>query len=81
MLVQPVVSSAAAAAVLGARLSPGLLDKLVARVDFAMRHLSATDVGDLATALAPYSRWAGCVCVWGGCCKYQPKLNQTKLNS
>ncbi|KAG2451571.1 hypothetical protein HYH02_004169 [Chlamydomonas schloesseri] len=56
MMVQPVVSSAAAAAVLGARLSPGLLDKLVARVDFAMRHLSATDVGDLATALAPYTR-------------------------
>ncbi|PNW74844.1 hypothetical protein CHLRE_12g507550v5 [Chlamydomonas reinhardtii] len=56
MMVQPVVSSAAAAAALGARLPPGLLDKLVARVDFAMRHLTAADVGDLATALAPYTR-------------------------
>ncbi|KAG2445896.1 hypothetical protein HXX76_000500 [Chlamydomonas incerta] len=56
MLVQPVVSSAAAAAVLGARLPPSLLDAVVVRVDFAMRHLGPADVGDLATALAPYTR-------------------------
>ncbi len=50
-------SALCSAASLELRLGPELLGKVLERLDYTMKFCTAEDVGNLATALAPYNKY------------------------